>query len=274
MINDYSDNYWRIHKISEKLVYLKEINVPLYDIELLKENKIAFGVNLYTSERVREENLSLTIGKIEKGIEILNILNEGLKFSYPEQSENSIIIKTTPLKYLEDVKEFSTKLNKAMDMLIGSAEFLDNTEIRFQNFDTGSSWFEICFETAMAVSLMSTAVRCALKMQIEISEYQVIKARLSRIKKTELNLQALESDHMERMRELISKEFSEVNGKPNELDEEYLTKVHKSIEILHELLQEGATFETSLKATEEVKKSFPTMPLLKSISKKEIDHKK
>lgn len=205
---------------------------------------------------------------------ILTLLNDGLNYSYPEQSKNSIIIKTTPLEYLADVKDFSNKLNKAMDMLVGSAEFLDDKEIRFQNFDTGSSWIEICVNTAFAINVIAAAVRCALKVGIENSEYQAIKARLSRIKNSELNLQILESEYMESTRKVISKQFSEEIGKTNELDEEYLNKAYKAIEILHELLQEGATFESSLKATEEVKKSFPTMPVkIKSISKEKIDHK-
>lgn len=66
LIAGYSDNYWRIHKILENLTYLKDFNVPLYEIQLLSENKIAAGVNLFTAEDLTRGMVVSTKKQVEK----------------------------------------------------------------------------------------------------------------------------------------------------------------------------------------------------------------
>ncbi|WP_342543341.1 hypothetical protein MHH33_07100 [Paenisporosarcina sp. FSL H8-0542] len=249
-ITDFTKLYKSIKNI-EGLGFLEE------DIQHLNEN-LGHIFN-DKSDRVLVDNEGLnSLIKIVNTMRVKVIaVIQALKESIPNQDENSVSIKLPPYTDLSQVSTFVKDIDKILNQsLINEYK----STVRFQNFDTGSSWIEIVLENQASVLFLGRMITSAYNflqnqyLQLKQSQHTITALEIDSAAK-QLVLKALEDNIKTQSRlnaKLLMDEF-DINGNQNE----YHGQLSHSIQKLAELLHKGTEIHTALNAPEETKQVFP-----------------
>jgi len=258
-------------KYTEENEYLfQEVNMIRLDITNSDEyshfadlSNLPYAANLYYSidnalkTKIDYDSLSKLTIDINTLLDILNGVKQSIQLSLPNPLGNGISIRTPDFLTLNESKKFFSSLDKAFELILGN-EKLESKEIKFSNFDTGTNWIDIALFSSIGVVLLNTVIKSSL---FYIQEYQ-------QIKMTKRHIESVEVEHdfkkhfiaqLEKKLQKDTTDYLNNNLVGEELDnsEEYLNRAYKGIKIFSKLMEEGTTFENTIKNIENVKQSLP-----------------
>ena len=84
----------------------------------------------------------------------MNVVNSVVIEVLPEQNENSLSIRLPDTRRLAELSDIFSKLDKIFNQLLVHKKIKGG--VALQNFDTGSEWIEILFNSIKAVFIIST----------------------------------------------------------------------------------------------------------------------
>lgn len=236
--------------------------------------------------------------------EICMFYKKNFELMYPQLNKYSISIKV-PEKYsLKEIGEYFEKLEKCFNPLLYDSRIDGVFEL--SNFDTGSKWIDVSVKTGKALaviiallggmtSIVSNIQECRLK-DLEIEELkmelQEKKDKLKNDKKTinqeEINVKKIDEEiaYLEkfceiqkRLQENRCRKFAENFYKEHYLvisedpsDKELIIRITRSVEILSEILIDGAQIRPAI----EYKENFDGIDIQKLIAyeeQKQIENK-
>lgn len=187
----------------------------------------------------------------------MGVFNSVAKQILPEQNENSLSIRLPDTPRLAELSDIFSKLDKIFNQLLVNEKI--QGEATLQNFDTGSEWIEILFNSVKAVFIISTLA------------YTVILVKREEIKNQELlevvRNRRITNDLIERLsQEILAQSNKLINAKMSEFiqevgidkkDNEYLERYKHCVSILTELIDKGLKFFPSTKSPNDIKSVLP-----------------
>ncbi|WP_417914078.1 hypothetical protein [Candidatus Electronema sp. JM] len=187
----------------------------------------------------------------------LNIATAVLSAVLPVQDQNSISIKLPKINDLKDTAYISEKLGKIFDQLLVN-DFIQG-ETRLQNFDTGSEWLEVVFNSAKAASVVVSVVYSVIYLHREYIKnkeaLEVIRnRRISNDIYENLSKQLLD-ENGRLLEEQAAKIAFEAGAEKN--NQEYISRVKFCINELNVLIDKGLKFFPSSTSPSEIKNKLP-----------------
>ena len=196
---------------------------------------------------------------------------DSLKLSLPKQVDNSIIIGLPNIEYFKDLDSLVKKINECLVLISGNDKISKN-EIKFQNFDTGTSWIEVVMVAGpAAMFLIGSAVDICSKMAYRIQEHKLTKQAIKKMEHDSEIQRKIIEELGKGIQNDIQKGFTESIKKSDDdidydLSPEYLERAKKGLSMLSELMEDGTTFEAAKESLEFVRDSFPTLEDQKRLS--------
>ncbi len=224
----------------------------------------------------KSQKIIIDSGSLNQLITIVNSINEqvvtvilAIKKAIPEQNENSVSIKLPEYNDLNSVSVFIKKIDTILKQtLVGKYK----GNIKFQNFDTGSSWLEIILENKEAITFLAAFVYKATEftiknyLQWKQAEKMIESSVGIEVKAREQVLKSLENTVQQQSHHFASIQMKEFDI--SEGDQEYHTQLSHSIMEMAELLTQGTEVHPALDAPQEIQESFPnveqTIPLIEN----------
>lgn len=191
----------------------------------------------------------------------LNISASVLSAILPPQDQNSISIKLPTINGLTDLSDISRRLDKVFNQLLAN-DFVDG-KVTLQNFDTGSKWFEIVFNTTKAASVFVSVIYAAIFLHGEyIKNQEAIEVVRNRKITNDLYenysnklLDIMEEERKKQLDKQAKKISKEAGADEN--DNEYNQMVKLCITEIDELVKSGIKFFPSSTSPSEIKRIFP-----------------
>lgn len=245
--------------ITEEIIALKKLNIPL---NLYVADGESIRITATSSQL--SDIIDLIILKCEAVIESLNL-------SLPKQEDNSIIIGLPNIEYFKDLDSLVKKINECLVLISGNDKISKN-EIKFQNFDTGTSWIEVVMVAGpAAMFLIGSAVDICSKMAYRIQEHKLTKQAIKKMEHDSEIQRKIIEELGKGIQNDIQKGFTESIKKSDDdidydLSPEYLERAKKGLSMLSELMEDGTTFEAAKESLEFVRDSFPTLEDQKRLS--------
>lgn len=228
--------------------------------------------NIKSNTAIYNSRLSITTVDNSKYTEFVNQINliksassaviNAINQVIPEQNELSISVKLPEINNLNELISFTEELNICLSQVILNP--IINGSIRFQNFESGSNWFEIILGSLAAVKAIKEIVISAIDIKMRIMEIEKSKQNIRAISASTDIIETVCKELDKQVKELSNKKaesFIESNAKDNK-DKEYFERVSNSIKIMGELMVKGTEVHLALNAPKELKDSnldFKTM---------------
>ena len=265
----------QIHSANQLIESLREINeLGFITDEIIDLKKIGIPLNFYV---VNDESIviSATASQLNSILDQIimkcKAVIDSLNISLPEQEENSLIIGLPNIEYFSDLESLVKKINECLAYISGNDK-LSKNEIRFQNFDSGTSWIEVVLIAGPpAVFLIGSAVDVCSKMAYRIQEYKFTKSAIKKMNHNSKVQDNIIKDLGKGIQNDIQKSFNESLKKSSDefeydLSNEYLARAKKGLSLLSELMEDGTTFEAARESLDYVRNSFPTLEEQKRLS--------
>ena len=187
----------------------------------------------------------------------VSIADVVLQAILPPQDLNSLSLKLPKINSLKELSAISGKLDKIFDQLLVN-DFVEG-KASLQNFDTGSEWLEIVFNSTKAVGLFASVVYAALVVKREhIKNQELLEVVRNRKIANDLyeNLGNSLSEHSKKLLEDQAKEIAADAG-ADENDHEYLERIKFCIDELNQLIDKGLKFFPASKSPSEIQSKLP-----------------
>lgn len=175
----------------------------------------------------------------------------------PEQDPNSLSLKLPKINDLKELAQISEKLDIIFDQIIVN-DFVKG-ETSLQNFDTGSEWIEIVFNSAKAAGIITSIVYASILLKREQIKNQEL---LEVVKNRRINnniYESLSSELLEKNKQLLDSQTNDIAreaGAEGE-DREYCEKIKYSIDEISKLIEKGLQFFPSSKSPSEIATKLP-----------------
>lgn len=203
------------------------------------------GLNIFL------ENLFLNLESVETAINI----------SLPKAKDKGISIKTPDFSTLNESVEFFNSIQKVFNLIYGNDD-VEDREIRFSNFDTGSNWVEIIISATAGVRLLDYAIRSVFTYIREIQNIKIVNEKLKTVKMEEplkRNIIKQVDDDLQNSVVADFKSHLDKDSKISDTSDEYLNRAYKGIELLSKLMEQGTAFEETKKTLDDSKKRLPSV---------------
>lgn len=184
-----------------------------------------------------------------------------IEISLPEQSDLSITVGLPDIKSIPELTDFYKQLSKIFKLYFEK----DADRIEIQNYDSGSLWTEIIFGSAAIMMSFGSLIKLCSHIFIKIRQHKI----------AEMQFDELELDHKIKQdikNSLLNKALNDIENdvitflpEEDKTNKEKIGNTSKALVLLYELLDKGTTFETAIKANEEIKESFPSLDTMKSL---------
>ena len=220
--------------------------------------------NLLNSEIMQfaEDGINLEPHVAKKLIEEIEALKKAafelkkiLGYLVGPTKENSIFLKLSEIKDLNDLSESANNFHKAFSQIIFDEEI--GGQIKIEDVENGSIWVEIFVGSVKAVSIIGAIAYSAALAYREIQKGRYISEtrRTKKIQNDQLealvNAQKLLLDH------LIDAEAQNINAEFFSSDNpERVERIKLSISLLSNEINKGAEIKPALNTAEEVAKFF------------------
>lgn len=257
-------NYTTIKNSKELGIAISNISeIGFIDNEIQSLKHINYSLES-TFERQVDKNQITTLEVIVSKIRLKSeAVKHSLELSLPEQNPNTLIVGLPDYTNFKDVQEFINELDKINKLVFSSKE--TDSEIKFQNFDSGTSWIEIFFVSSTAITLFGAIVSTAFSC---IHRYQIYKENKLRIDSLEC-AESMRNDVYKIMKDTylsaIETELKMKIAENEELDSEDFGKLIKAVELITPLLEQGASFQPTLQYSKDNLNTFPSITDLKRI---------
>ena len=254
LIEKYSDLVTAINNIAALGFIKYELN-ELDEINgMLQKGTLQGSINMDLTNYKSFRKICEFVYRESAAISIL--INELI----PEQKPDSMTIGLPNYEEYSQLPKFFAKINKINDLLFDEK---NSSEVKIQNFDSGSLWIELAFNASASLVIFGGAVSLASNCFLKIQHHRIVKKEIDSAIEDSNQRQAIKATLTEKFISEIqsdTKLFLESNGeKPNS---ERVAAVSKAIELLGDLMDQGTTFQPAYNAIESVKEEFPTIERL------------
>lgn len=226
------------------------------EIEAIKEFKAIF--------LTIEDTVALPAKECDRLVSLTNQLrnkantaSQVLQAILHPQDLNSLSLKLPKINSLKELSDISIKLEKIFDQLLVN-DFVKGGN-QLQNFDTGSEWLEIVFNSTKAVGLVVSAVYAVLLLKREDIKNQEL-LEVVRNRRIANNLyENLSNDLLENHKKLLEGQVKEIaaDAGADENDHEYLERIKFCIDELNQLIDKGLKFFPASKSPSEIQSKLP-----------------
>ncbi|MCI5225173.1 MAG: hypothetical protein D3918_00600 [Candidatus Electrothrix sp. AX2] len=226
------------------------------EIEAIKEFKAIFLTT--------EDTVSLHAKECDRLVGLTNQLRNKANTAHlvlqailHPQDLNSLSLKLPKINSLKDLSDISIKLDKIFDQLLVNDFVKGKTQL--QNFDTGSEWLELVFNSTKAAGLVASVVYTALILKREhIKNQELLEVVRNRKIANDL-YENLSNDLLEKHKKLLEDQVKEIaaDAGADENDHEYLERIKFCIDELNQLIDKGLKFFPSSKSPSEVQSKLP-----------------
>ncbi|MDP3586850.1 MAG: hypothetical protein Q8R58_02255 [Sulfuricurvum sp.] len=252
-------------------------NIPIFknDIKAILEDDLYSTAqdnlvysNMASGQTIYRKSMTL----LDKASLLLQLSNE----LYPPLSENTISIKLPNIKDMKLLYQAIKSFEQSFSFLVTDEAI--NSTIVIENWEHGSFWLNLYAGSFLAVSVISSA---AWSAAVVANKYQEVKIHEQYAKTLELKneeMLAFTQAQKKLIDVLVNNETRAIIDKHMNAseDQERFERVKRSIEMLAELIRQGAEVNPALSAPEDVKNLFPDYSKLEQITSKipQIEHKK
>ena len=185
------------------------------------------------------------------------VFNSVAKQVLPEQNENSLSIRLPDTRSLAELSDIFSKLDKIFNQLLVNEKIKGGATL--QNFDTGSEWIEILFNSVKAVYLISTLAYIGIFIKREEIKNQELLEVVRNRKITNDLIERLSEEMLAQSSKLIDDKMSEFIQEAgiDKKDNEYFERYKNCVSILTELIDKGLKFFPSTKSPNDIKSILP-----------------
>lgn len=260
-----------LNEINTKLMQLDELGVFSSSIKKLEETVPDLfnyrGGTLNTS-KTEFNNYQKIIREIN--IEISAVLT-AIKMAIPEQDKYSISIKLPPYNNLKKVGRFIQDIEVIFSQVLPSNL---RTDIKLNNFDSGSNWIEVIVNNEQAMLFLGSFVEVTLLfVKCKYINLVSTKSELEKSNKITGDDQSQASKVIDALiKESASIQVEEFLKDKDISDDrisdvlEYKQTLNLQMIELAKYLVQGAEIHPALNAPEEVKKEFPNADETRSLA--------
>ncbi len=204
-------------------------------------------------------------GSINKLKVALNDILAVLKEISTEEEENSLYILLPDYPdfngFVKDVRDFG----KIFDQVLSGLH--DDSTIKFQGVDLGTSWLVITFTSVTALGLIAGMIWSACVIRKKKLEGDHLAGQVKNLDLKNESINDLVAAQKKLLDLAVEAEANYLIDKNNiEKDPEYTQRLIHSIENISEMINRGTQFHPSLSAPEEASRLFPDYKKLNSIS--------
>lgn len=234
------------------------------------ENTGAFKQEITTIKEFKaiclttEDTVALPVNECNQLINLTNQLRNKVSIAdvvlqaiLPPQDLNSLSLKLPKINSLKELSDISIKLDKIFDQLLVN-DFVKGRS-QLQNFDTGSEWLEVVFNSTKAVGLVASVVYTVLFLKREHIKNQELLEVVRNRKITNDLYENLSNDLLEKHKRLLEDQVKEiaVYAGADDNDHEYLGRIKFCIDELNQLIDKGLKFFPASKSPSEVQSKLP-----------------
>lgn len=194
------------------------------------------------------------------------VIKDIVEKSYQSPADNNhnflVVLPNRPTDF-KQFKEITTDLEKVFSNLSVFDEF-KNQNVILEDFDIGSNWMILLFQTAEAVTLFAAIVSAAININVQLQNYRIFKKGIETVNATETEKQNMLKTYSEINQKFLDSFATEIleNENPNP---EKIAHLSKAIELTNNLVVQGVNFEVPKIASEEIRKNIPSTDYQKTL---------
>lgn len=175
----------------------------------------------------------------------------------PEQSELSLSVMFPKIHDLAELADYSSKLDKILSQLLVNKD-IDGKAV-LQNFDTGSEWIELVFNSAKSLGAIASLVYIVILTKREAIKNQESLEVIRNRKITNDLFEQLASQLQKNTENFINNKIKEnmVDMKGENIDNEYFERYKFCVNEMGKLIDKGMKFFPSSKSPNDIKSTLP-----------------
>ena len=245
--------------------------IGAFDSEMDKLNKLGFSL-IAAGKISVPQNSTVNYKSIISLIHSkASAIKTSIELSLPEQNQNSITIGFPNFENFSEMQETFSEIRKSTDILFSVKGY--QSDVKFQNFDSGTSWVEIALISSAAVGFIGKVLKSLLSL---VSQYQGIKANNLALNSMEMDndiKKTILDGNKRILNHQVNRAIENAFSNDEDLDPEDITKIAKASETLLGLLGKGVTFTPANSQIETIKSDFPSISeLMKFQPQKLLEH--
>ena len=144
------DNVFNIRKSVERISGTGVFDLEIIQIKEFETLLLSNTDSIILPKREATELSNSLLALVNR----MNVFNSVVIEVLPEQNENSLSIRLPDTRSLAELSDIFSKLDKIFNQLLVHKKIKGG--VALQNFDTGSEWIEILFNSIKAVFIIST----------------------------------------------------------------------------------------------------------------------
>jgi len=194
-------------------------------------------------------------------------INEALSELLPIQSDKTLSIKLPPIKDFSQLSKISERLDKLFDQLFSPISLKGKIEV--QNFDTGSEWVEVVFESTKALSILASVAFAAIHIKRERLKNDNLREDIRRKNLSNNLYETLSKELDSELKSNLSQNAIEIAKEAcdNPPDHEYTERVKYCINEMKDLVDSGMRLFLTKDAEPGIQSRFPdfSKPLIEQM---------
>lgn len=244
------DNYSEIVVAIDSVRRLGVIEAEIKDFEKSK-------INLYTQDSNGACEFTTTmfnrfaniLATIRNEVRVSNML---IKKMLPNEAEHTLHVKLPISNTYKNVSESFVSINKIFELSFPE----EKGNIKVNNFDNGSLLIDISVGSIIVLKTFGSLVKVATNLFVKIQQARLVSQQITELIGDSKERIEIKKKLDVQIEELIS---SQINEEKLATDKETEGKLTKSVKILNDLMDQGATFEPGIKSLNDMKETWPTL---------------
>lgn len=261
--NAFSVTSWNNFKLA--LYAIIETNLFTQQTEIIRNLQFFHNENDSFNIGLNDYNeLTTSLNQIKVALPIVLEAFASMKFA---ENDKIVSIKLPKVSNLDDLAKTTSTLNTVFSQTLLNKKI--NGQVKFENFDVGSSWIDIFVGSDQAIALVAGMVWSAAVIYKKMQEGKMFKHYVNGLTIKNDSLKDLQKGQSELIDKLISTEATALHKKHfDDTDKDQIIRLTHSIKLLSELINNGAEVHPSLLEPEEVSNLFPDFKQLEGIESK------
>lgn len=265
-LNSFRKSLDYLYSVRNVLPKIKEIEEDKLFQDIIQKNvdSIEVGEKPGSVDSIRiDYYIAISLrSKIDSLLDHYATVNRVLNFlSAPEIGENSISIKMSKVRDLDDLYKTAQDFNIIFSQLILNEKIGGFLEIK--NVENGSVWLDVFVGTPLAVSVIGSLTWAAAVVYKKVQEGRVFAEYVKSLKIKNDSLSDMRSAQDALLKSMIEIEARNIETQYfGDGNNEQLERIKKSISLLANQIEKGSEVHPYLNAPEDVKNLFPDMKKL------------
>jgi len=251
---------------NRKVVGVRSLKVAIHSIEKtgVFDKEISELKEIEGLFKSTQDSVALPVRECDKAVKWLgnfrrkiNVVNTVLNSILPEQDKNSICLKLPKINNLKELSNVASKLDKIFDQMLVNPYIEGETKL--QNFDTGSEWIEVVFNTGKALGVVVSVIYASILLKREHIKNQELLEVVKNRKITNDIYQNLSEELLNKSRQMLDEEAIKIANQAGvkDSDKEYSRRIKYCINEISELIDKGLKFFPSSKSPSEIETKLP-----------------